>query len=103
MASLVADVRHEIADVSPSTVTLMGMIARRGVGRGIHAPALKMTRWIVVISDPDVYCGSCEEASLCCDELPAGTESRPPSSSPTPHHTGARLNPASPRPNSSPR
>ena len=43
-----AEVRDEISEVSPSTVTLMGMIARRGVGRGIQAPALKMTRWIVV-------------------------------------------------------
>ena len=34
--------------MSPSTVTLMGMIARIGVGRGIHAPALKMTRWMRV-------------------------------------------------------
>ena len=35
--------------MSPSTVRrCMGMMARRGVGRGIHAPALKMTRWMRV-------------------------------------------------------
>ena len=38
--------------MSPSTVTLMGMMARCGVGRGIHAPALKMTRWMRVTLEP---------------------------------------------------
>ena len=47
-----AEVRNEIAAVSPSTVTLIGMIARRGFGRGIHADALKITRWMRVTLEP---------------------------------------------------
>ena len=40
------------ADVSPSTVTEHGMMALRGFGRGIHAPALKITRWMRVTLEP---------------------------------------------------